>query len=237
MTLVGAARMIDADMTTRTPSQPQRVITLDGPAASGKSSAARLVAEALGVPYVSSGLLYRAATHLAQLHGLPLSDKAAIVELLGGLRVDLEARHNEPNSIRVAGERLSGALLHTDAVDASVSVVAKHPQVRAWVDARLRDLGGTFVVEGRDMGTAVFPAARHKFYLTAPAEVRAARRVGERTGDLLEVTAALRRRDALDAAQLQPAEDAEHIDSRDLTLDEVVAWVLGRVAPLSRDGE
>lgn len=211
---------------------PQRVITLDGPAASGKSSVARLVAAELGVPYVSSGLLYRAATYLAQVRGLDLADEGAVVRLLGALQVRLEAQVSCANRVWVGGAPLPDDLLHTDAVDAGVSAVARHPRVRAWVDARLRDLDGVFVVEGRDMGTAVFPEAAHKFYLSAPAEVRAARRVGERAADLTGVTEALRRRDALDRAQLRPAEDARHLDTRDLSLAEVVARVLAAIGPL-----
>lgn len=203
-----------------------QVITLDGPAASGKSSVARLVAEVLGVPYVSSGLLYRAATYLAQSSGIPLTDEAALVQLLNSLRVGLETRVGRSNRVTVGGSALPDELLHSDAVDAGVSAAAQHPRVRAWVDTRLRELTGTFVVEGRDMGTAVFPGAAHKFYLDAPAEVRAARRTGERRADLVGVAAALKRRDTLDAAQLRPAGDAQHIDTGDLTLQEVVAEVL-----------
>ena len=202
------------------------VITLDGPAASGKSSVARLVAEALGVPYVSSGLLYRAATYLAQANEVPLTAEGALMGLLAGVQVGLETRVGLPNRIRLGGELLGEGLLHSDRVDAGVSVVARHPQVRAWVDARLRELTGTFVVEGRDMGTAVFPGAAHKFYLDAPAEVRAARRTGERHADLGAVAAALRRRDALDAAQLRPAADARHINTGALPLAGVVDEVL-----------
>ena len=202
------------------------VITLDGPAASGKSSVARLVAEALGVPYVSSGLLYRTATCLAQSGGADLNDEAALMRLLGGLQVGLETRVGLPNRVTVGGNALPDEQLHSDAVDAGVSAVARHPRVRAWVDARLRELTGTFVVEGRDMGTAVFPGAAHKFYLDAPAEVRAARRTGERHADLEGVAAALRRRDAQDAAQLRPARDAHHIDTGGLSLMGVVAEVL-----------
>lgn len=203
-----------------------QVITIDGPAASGKSSVARLVAEALGVPYVSSGLLYRAATYLAGSAGVPLGDEAAIVALLEGLAVRLETPAGRPNRVTVGGAALDDARLHSLAVDAGVSEVARHPRVRGWVDARLRDLGGRFVVEGRDMGTAVFPGAAHKVYLEAPAEVRAARRVGERGGDLAAVAEALRLRDRRDAAQLRPAPDACHLETGDLTLQEVVAAVL-----------
>jgi len=204
----------------------RRVITLDGPAASGKSSVARLLAERLGISYLSSGLLYRAATYLAQRCGRDLGDAAGLVELLGGRRVRLEA--SLPNRVLVDGQDVTGEL-HTDAVDAGVSVVARHPEVRAWVDDRLREVKGAFVVEGRDMGTVVFPEAAHKFYLSAPAEVRAARRVGERGADLRSVTEALERRDALDAAQSRPAADAHYLDTRDLTLEEVVERVLTHI--------
>ncbi len=230
-----AARMMDGEMTTETRPGKQCAITLDGPAASGKSSVARLVAEALGVPFVSSGLLYRAATHLAQRDGVALTDESALVRFLGDQVLELSIRHGEPNRVLVDAEPLPDALLHSDAVDAGVSLVARHPLVRAWVDARLRELPGTFVVEGRDMGTAVFPDAPHKFYLNAPPEVRAMRRVGERAADLETVTEALRRRDALDAQQLRPAPDALHLDTRDLTLEDVVVWVLNRIGPLRRD--
>jgi cytidylate kinase len=119
--------------------------------------------------------------------------------------------------------------LHTDDVDANVSVVAKHTKIRHWVDARLREVKGSFVVEGRDMGTTVFPQARYKFYLDAPAEIRAQRRVGERSADLSEVTEALKRRDVLDAEQSRPAPDAIHIETGDKTLTQVIEWISSRI--------
>jgi hypothetical protein len=101
---------------------------------------------------------------------------------------------------------------------------------------RLREMPAPFVIDGRDMGSVVFPHASHKFYLDASPEVRAARRVGERSADLAPVAAAIRRRDALDARQLGPAPDAVHLDTGPLTLDEVVAWVLARLEPAARRG-
>jgi cytidylate kinase len=200
------------------------VITLDGPAASGKSSAARLVAGRLGIPFVSSGLLYRAATYLVEdLHGDP-DDEEAVVRILTERRVRL-VPSLAGDQILVDGRDVT-ASLHTDAVDAVVSAVARHPRVRNWVRNRLREIPGSFVIDGRDMGTAVFPDARHKFYLTAPAEVRARRRVGERAADLASVADAIRRRDRLDAAQSVPAEDAVHVETGELTLDQVVDRVM-----------
>ncbi len=204
------------------------VVTLDGPAASGKSSVAQQVAEALNLPFVSSGLLYRAATLLVLKHRLLPEDEAAVLALLGKHRVELIARTTGSNRILVDGQDVS-AQLHTDDVDANVSVVSRHDAVRDWVYKRLREIKGSFVIEGRDMGTVVFPEARHKFYLTASAEVRAKRRVGERAAGLRQITEALKRRDQLDAKQLAPASDALKIDTTELTAEQVVAKVLKQI--------
>ena len=201
------------------------IITIDGPAASGKSSVSRGVADALQTPFVSSGLLYRTATYLALQHSLEPSDEKTLLEFLNKHQIVLEARSLEPNHIFFDGDDISTAL-NTDDVDANVSVVAKHPNIRLWVDGRLREVKGSFVVEGRDMGTAVFPYADYKFYLNAPAEVRAKRRVGERNAELAEVTESLKRRDILDADQSRPALDAVHIETDKLSLEQVIEAIL-----------
>jgi cytidylate kinase len=203
------------------------IITLDGPAASGKSSAAKAVAARLGIAYVSSGLLYRAATHMALLEGVPLDDEAALLAMLGRHDVRL-VPDAQQDRITVDGEDVAH-LLHTDAIDARVSEVAKLDGVRAWVTDRLRELEGPFVIDGRDMGTAVFPDARWKFYLTASPEVRAKRRVGERSADLAAVAEAIRVRDERDAKQSVPAPDAIHLDTSPLTLEAVVDFVYSKV--------
>jgi len=203
------------------------VITLDGPAASGKSTVARRVAEALAVPCVSSGLLYRAATAIVAEAGTDPDDAAAVLATLARHRVELIPGVSG-DVLRIDGRDLTRAV-QSDEVDAVVSRVAAHPEVRAWVGERLREMPAPFVIDGRDMGSVVFPHARHKFYLDASPEVRAARRVGERAADLASVADAIRRRDRLDARQLAPAPDAQHLDTGPLTLDEVVDWVLGRV--------
>jgi CMP/dCMP kinase len=200
------------------------VVTLDGPAASGKSTVARRVAGRLGVPCVSSGLLYRAATALAAAADVDAGDPDAILRELGRHHVELRPGVGG-DVLRIDGEDATRAV-QNDAIDAAVSQVAGHPEVRAWVGERLREMPPPFVIDGRDMGSVVFPHARHKFYLDASPEVRAARRVGERSADLAAVAAAIRRRDELDARQLAPAADAVHLDTGPLALDEVVAWVL-----------
>jgi len=206
------------------------IVTIDGVAASGKSSVASGVARALGVPYVSSGLMYRAATLLALEAGLRLEDGLELdraPELLAHLHAQplrLEPLA-EGNRVWLGDRELTGEL-HSSAVDRGVSGVAARPEVRAWVDAQLRALPEPFVAEGRDMGTAVFPQAAAKFYLTASPRVRAQRRARERREDVPAIEAALVERDRLDTLQSAPAPDARVIDTSDLTLEGVVEAVL-----------
>ncbi len=200
------------------------IITIDGPGASGKSSVARRIAQALTVPYISSGLLYRAATYQALHHGVDPDDEAALLELLEKhpLRLDPGTGGNRVYS----GNEDLTPRLHTAEVDATVSAVARHPRVREYVNDRLREVPPPFVVEGRDMGTAVFPHATHKFYLTASPEVRARRRARERSDNLAAIEKMLRLRDERDAKQSRPAPDAQVIDTSNLTLDQVVGAIM-----------
>ncbi|MBB5234609.1 (d)CMP kinase [Deinococcus budaensis] len=200
------------------------IVTIDGVAASGKSSVASGVARALGVPYVSSGLLYRAATLLGLEAGLRLENAAELLAHLRAQPLRLEALA-EGNRVWVE-ERDLTADLHSSRVDRGVSVVAALPEVRAWVDGQLRALPEPFVAEGRDMGTAVFPQAAAKFYLTASPRVRAERRARERPEDVPAIEAALVERDRLDTVQSAPAPDARVIDTGNLTLEGVIGAVL-----------
>ncbi len=200
------------------------IITIDGPGASGKSSVARRIAQALGIPYVSSGLLYRGAAYQVLRYGVDPEDEGAIVRLLEEHPIRLEPDTNG-NHVYAGGEDLTPQL-HTAEVDAVVSAVARHPRVRAYVNQRLREVPPPFVVEGRDMGTAVFPQAAYKFYLTASPEVRARRRAKERPESAAEIEKMLRLRDERDAKQSVPAEDAQIIDTSELTLDQVVGAIM-----------
>ncbi len=208
------------------------IVTIDGVAASGKSSVAARVAAALGVPFLSSGLLYRAATHLAQEADLSLTDEAPLLAHLNTHPVTLHPQVGGNEAWQ--GERDLTPHLHTAQVDAGVSPVALLPGVRAWVNAQLRQAAPPFVAEGRDMGTAVFPHATAKFFLTADPTVRARRRAAERPQDVAAIEAALRARDAHDAAQSVPAEDAELLDTSHLNLDEVVNHILAAVRRTER---
>jgi cytidylate kinase len=196
------------------------VIAIDGPAGSGKSTVARLVAERLGVEVLDTGAMYRAITVLAQRAGLDLTeaDKVTLVAAEAALEVG--------DRVRSHGVDLTDAL-RTDEVNAGVSVVSAHPGVRAVLVAEQRAwIGGRdgAVVEGRDIGTVVWPEARVKVYLTASDAERARRRT-EEPGD------SVARRDQLDerraTSPLRAAEDAHVLDTTDRAVEDVVAEILG----------
>jgi cytidylate kinase len=208
------------------------VVTIDGLAASGKSTVARVVAARLSVPYVSSGLLYRAVTVAALEEDLDPNDENALLKMLERRDVRLEAR-KEGNRAWLDGREVTDAA-HSSAVDAAVSAVAHHPRVRAWVNATIKRLPPPFVAEGRDMGTVAFPDASLKLYLTASPHVRAQRRAAERPEELGAIQAALEARDALDAVNSSPAPDAVLIDTSDLTLEGVVSSALERIQAITR---
>jgi len=202
-------------------------VTIDGVAASGKSSVASRVARELGYPFVSSGLLYRGVARLALRDGADPDDERALLDLLARCPLTLRP-HAEGNEVWCGAQDLTPEL-HTEEVDAAVSRVALHPGLRGWVNDQLRALPQPFVAEGRDMGTAVFPQAGAKFYLTASPRVRAQRRVRERAQDVQTVEQALQERDRRDAQQSRPAQDALLIDTSALSLDEVVGRILQTV--------
>ena len=204
------------------------IITLDGPAATGKSSVGIEVARRLDIPFISSGLFYRTATLLALRQDVSPANQDGILALLERHKILFQSG-GKSNKISVDGLEVSHKL-NTDQIDENVSAVASHPGVRSWVQIRLQHLQPPFVVEGRDMGSIVFPKADIKFYLTASSEIRAARRVNERGSDLDLVGDALMRRDLLDARQLEPAKDALHIDTNGKSLEEVTQTLLLHVA-------
>ena len=214
------------------------VVTVDGPSASGKSTVAQRVAIALGYRHVDSGSLYRAVTWHVLEAGASPADGQAVAGLIRQLPVELEA---SADRIRFRlGGRLVGEEIRAPAVAASVSAVAAIPAIREWVNGVLRrtpELGGV-VMDGRDIGSVVFPHAAHKFYLDASPEVRARRRHAEQAGDgagggLSGVLDALARRDAQDKgrreAPLAVPAGARVIDTGPLSLDEVVRQILALI--------
>ena len=207
------------------------VVTIDGPAASGKSSTARQVATRLGVRHVDSGSLYRAVTAARLQLGDPseLWTERSVLEAAQRVTLVPGETTFEP--------RLDGAECESEirgeAVTGVVSLVAQMTHVRAWVNATVRATSAAheIVVDGRDMGTAVFPDARLKVWLVAAPEERARRRVLQRTGreptavELAAETAELEARDRHDREQTQPAPDAVWIDTTGISQDEQVGQV------------
>lgn len=205
------------------------VVALDGPSGTGKSTVARRLAAALGARYLDSGAMYRAATLAVLRAGVDPADAVRVVEVAENSSIELSTDPEQPG-IRLDGEPVDDAI-RTPEVTAAVSAVSALPAVRALLVAAQRELiaDGGIVVEGRDIGTVVWPTARPKVYLTASAETRAQRRASEtgRLGDVAAVAADIERRDRLDstrsASPLARADDAVDLDTTDLDVDQVVA--------------
>jgi CMP/dCMP kinase len=196
------------------------IVAIDGPAGAGKSTVARRLAERLGFRYLDTGAMYRAVTWLALQRALDLEDGPTLGVLAEGHPVDLD----EGGSVRIADADVTVEIRQAE-IDRLVPVVARHPEVRIVMRRRQRELAdlGNAVIEGRDIGTVVAPDADVKVYLNADQKIRAERRQAERPdigGDALATD--LRLRDESDAARMQPAEDADLIDTTDLDVEDVV---------------
>ena len=222
----------------------ERSVAIDGPSASGKSTVARLAAPALNYVYVDSGAFYRGATWKALHDGLETGDAESLAPLLTPDRWSLDV---EDGSVRFAIDSIRPGLeLRGAEVREAVSDVAAVPEVRAFLVRLLRETTrfGAVVMEGRDIGTVVFPESRFKFYLDANPEERARRRLREIVamegrGDVSEVQASLMRRDAKDrsrsTAPLQIALNAQVIDSTSMSAEEVADRVVDFVREAEAD--
>ena len=208
-----------------------RVIAIDGPAGSGKSTVAKKLAERLQLRYLDTGAMYRAVTFAALRRNIDPADAEPVASL--ARKVDLEVTLD---GVRVDGVDATIEIRGPE-VTRAVSTVAANPAVRTEMVARQRewaDRHGGGVIEGRDIGSVVFPDAALKVYLDARPEVRAARRSQEVTDLSYETVAAdIARRDALDqgreSSPLTRAGDAVEVDTSDLSIDEIVELIAAQV--------
>lgn len=210
-------------------------IAIDGPAASGKSTIGKLLADRLGYLYFDTGVMYRAVTLASLERGIPIEDEPAVTRLSEELCIDV-TRPTVPDgrqyTVLVDGVDVTWDIRRPE-VDANVSPVSAYPGVRAALTAQQRRIGATgeVVMVGRDIGTVVMPDADLKVYLDATVEERARRRYAERvargeTADYPAVLAAMRRRDRIDstraAAPLRAADDAVVLDTTCMDIEQVV---------------
>jgi cytidylate kinase len=203
------------------------VIAIDGPAASGKSSVARALARRLGFVYVNTGAMYRAITWLAVSKGVPTADAGRVHQLIHFTDIQCGIADGE-STILLDGIDPTPHLV-SDEVNANVSAIATIPEVRRVLVEKQRAYAGghDIVMEGRDIGSAVFPETPYKFYIDASPEVRARRRAGQGLTDSVAA------RDKVDSTRrtspLIIAEDAHVIDSSNLTIDGVAGEIVGRL--------
>ena len=216
------------------------VIAIDGPSGVGKGTVARALAAALGYRHVDTGAMYRAVAWRAQQLGLDLDDEGAVLAVAQAAVIDVDG-----SRVVIDGTDVSAAIRTPD-IDRATTRVARLPRVRAELVARQRALAeqGPLVMEGRDIGTVVFPAAAVKIYLDASADERARRRAGDpahsaaQTQDLAHIAEAMQRRDENDrtrqASPLSIAADATVVDTTGIpasrVADQVLAIVRARVS-------
>lgn len=214
------------------------IIAIDGPSGAGKSTVSKSVAKVLGFNCLDTGAMYRSIAWYALEHGVSLEDSAALGEIARERAISFshEPGNPAPKQVFIDGVDVTGDI-RTARIDRSVSSASKHPEVREALVDQQRRIGsqGDYVVEGRDIGTVVFPQAEVKVFLTASNEERARRRVAQNetrgvgSVDFDEVLADIVRRDELDSARetspLVAAADAKCIDSTGFTIDEIIEQI------------
>ncbi len=214
------------------------VIAIDGPSGAGKSTTARLLADRLGYIYIDTGAMYRAIGWKAKREGIDPKDEENLAGLCGRTEVTIKKDNNDPR-FYVDGRDVSSEI-RTPEMGMMASAVSKSPSVRARLLTLQRELGrsGGVVMDGRDIGTVVFPDADVKFFLNAGAEERGRRRYEELKAkgmdvDLVRITQEIRERDQQDSmrslAPLRKADDALLIDSTNLNISEVLERMLSEI--------
>ena len=206
---------------------PHRVIAIDGPAASGKSSVARDLARRLGFAYVNSGAMYRTATWYALEHHVDLKNTTAVTDLIESAPIACDLVENQ-SRLTIAGIDPTN-FLRDDRVNDGVSLVSSVPRVRQILVKMMHDCATKrdVVMEGRDIGSVVFPDTPYKFYIDASPEIRLQRRLAQGQRD--QIAARDRADSSRRASPLIIAEDAHVIDSSHLTIDGVVGEIIGQL--------
>jgi cytidylate kinase len=199
------------------------VIAIDGPAGAGKSTVAKQVAMSTNLPYLDTGAMYRCVAHAVMQSGVNMADAEAVGKVAANALIVVERDSAELNGVDVS------AVIRTPEVSSVVSIIAAHSPVRDAMRSQQRtwvENHGGGVVEGRDIGTVVFPRAQLKIFLTASPEVRAQRRVSQTGGDVHAIASNIAERDRIDSTRsdspLRPAEDSILVDSSNRSITEVV---------------
>lgn len=218
-------------MTDASQRRMRPIIAIDGPAGAGKSTLAAYLAAHFGFLHLDTGAMYRALALKALEQGVSLDDDAALSQLAEATEIILEPLSDQSDRVLLDGRNVTLRIRDKDVTEAA-SQVSRHPGVRTWMVRRQQEIGaaGGVVMEGRDIGTHVFPDAEVKIFLDADAEVRSQRRFLQQAGagekhTPESIRAAVAERDARDrtrvASPLEPAADAVHLDTSAMTFDEV----------------
>lgn len=215
------------------------VIAIDGPSGSGKSTVAKSLATELGILYIDTGAMFRALGYMANERGIDLTDESAVESFLSSIK--LEYQSSKDSLISIDGEDLSGKIREHH-VSKLASIISQIPCVRTYLLEFQRSLANSkvCVMEGRDIGTVVFPSAFCKFFVTASIEVRAQRRFdqlvekGQGDVDLEQLRKDVKKRDekdmGRDVAPLKCADDAELVDTSEMELDSVISYLKNKVS-------
>ena len=207
-----------------------RIVAIDGPAGAGKSTIAKALAIALNIPYLDTGAMYRMVTYAALRDGIDLNNESAVADITKSMNVVMSSDRFIVDDVDVTD------IIRGPQVTEAVSTVAALSSVRSELRAAQRtwvENAGGGVVEGRDIGTVVFPDATLKVFLTASPAVRAQRRVAQSGGDVVVIEEQIRQRDHLDSTRadspLRESNDSLFIDTTDLSIDAVVKQITSSV--------